>query len=135
MKRNFWTDGGCSHAALRTICCAYTATRPSGDSYALSVMGSMLVQLVPKGRKWTSGFTNCGGGYLASNRIGLMGLTRFKQLHPALPLMPSRELGTAVNMSFQRSEDTVSNILACDQHGKLLTTRPPAVANALNSFK
>ena len=111
-----------------------TTTQASGSLHVLRAMGSVSMQLVPKGRKWTSAFTNCGGGYLASNHIGLMGLTHFKQLHPALPQMPCREWGAALNISFQRSEDTVSNIVACDQHGILTKSSSPNKANAVMPF-
>ena len=35
-----------------------------------------LLQIVPQGRKWTSAFRTCGGGYLKSNHIALTGLSR-----------------------------------------------------------
>ena len=35
-----------------------------------------LLQIVPQGRKWTSAFRTCGGGYLKSNHIALTGLRR-----------------------------------------------------------
>ena len=46
-----------------------------------------VLQIVPQGRKWTSGFRTCEGGYLKSNHIALTGLTRFSptaQVHLGL---------------------------------------------------
>ena len=79
----------------------------------------VIMQIVPKGRKWTSAFTACGGGYLTSNHICLLGLTHFKQLRPDLPHLPVKDWETALNIRFQRGKDSVSNILACDRHGTL----------------
>lgn len=72
------------------------------------------LQIVPKGRKWTSAFRTCGGGYLKSNHIALLGLTRFGAAR-----LPGQENDwtTAINIRFQRSK-AVKNILSCDRHGK-----------------
>ncbi len=72
-------------------------------------------QIVPNGKKWTSAFTTCGGGYLASNHIGLIGLSRFA----GEPSMggENTDWTTAVNIRFQRSKDKVNNILAWDRQG------------------
>ena len=73
-----------------------------------------MMQIVPKGIKWTSGFQGCGGGYLASNHIGLTGLTRFAKVASSAS---EADLATAVNIRFQRGRHIVSNILAADRHG------------------
>ena len=73
------------------------------------------MQVVPNGKKWTSAFTTCGGGYLASNHIGLVGLSRFAE-EPSMG-GENPDWTTAVNIRFQRGKDTVSNILAWDRHG------------------
>ena len=70
---------------------------------------------MPKGKKWTSAFTTCGGGYLANNHIGLVGLSRFAGEPSTGGENP--DWTTAVNIRFQRSKETVSNIVALDRHG------------------
>ncbi|CAL5228024.1 g11087 [Coccomyxa viridis] len=90
---------------------------PLPDLFELDLNTTCWVQIVPKGRKWTSAFTACGGGYLTSNHICLLGLTHFKQLRPDLPHLPVKDWETALNIRFQRGKDSVSNILACDRHG------------------
>ena len=78
------------------------------------------VQIVPKGRKWTSAFKSCAGGYLKSNHIGLLGLVRFgKSPQPSMPidLTSGIDWATAVNIRMQRCRDTLDNILASDRHG------------------
>ena len=39
-------------------------------------------QVVPKIKKWTSGFRTCAGGYLRGNHITLVGLTRLAEQEP-----------------------------------------------------
>ena len=77
------------------------------------------LQIVPKGRKWTSAFQSCGGGYLASNHIGLIGLTRCGKAtrYDAPSWDTASDWTTAVNIRFQRGRDTVKNVLAYDRHG------------------
>ncbi len=75
------------------------------------------MQIVPKGKKWTSAFNACAGGYLASNHIALLGLTRFGEGAP--PTGSHNDWTTAVNFKFQRGKRTVENILAWDGQGTL----------------
>ena len=77
----------------------------------------MTMQIVPRGRMWTSAFSACGGGYLQSNHVALIGLTRYGKLHLDLPAMPIKDWANAVNIRFQRNTDIVKNILAADRHG------------------
>ena len=77
---------------------------------------------MPKGKKWISGFRFCGGGYLASNHIGLLGLSRNAEvtvMRPEEPNNPVADWATAVKIRFQRGKDTVDNILACDRQGMI----------------
>ena len=86
------------------------------------------MQIVPKGNKWTSAFSICGGGYLKSNHIGLLGLSRFAGEPSAAGEKP--DWTTAVNIRFHRGSDTVSNILAWDRHGD---SQPPCPVRAVSS--
>ena len=79
----------------------------------------MLIQIVPRGKRWTRAFICCGGGYLAGNHISLLALTHVSGLRPDLPPLPGNDWATALNIRFQRGKDTVNNILASDRHGML----------------
>ena len=70
--------------------------------------------MVPKGKRWTSGFNTCAGGYLRGNHITLLGLTRLTE-HD-LPIGRS-DWTIAINIRFQRTS-AVRSILACDGHGE-----------------
>ena len=81
----------------------------------MSLHDRVAIQVVPKDKEWTSAFGTCGGGYLASDHIGLLGLTRFARepsLHDA-----ENDWSTAVNVRFQRGKDTVERLLAWGRHG------------------
>ena len=71
--------------------------------------------MVPKGKRWTSGFNTCAGGYLRGNHITLLGLTRLTE-HD-LPIGRS-DWTTAMNIRFQRTS-AIKHILACDGHGEI----------------
>jgi len=78
------------------------------------------MQIVPKGKKWTSAFGACGGGYLASNHIALLGLTRFQpDMCPENISTLPNDWTAAVNIRFQRSKETLDNLLSCGRHGML----------------
>ena len=56
---------------------AEASTLPwNAGSFAMHLKFLWLLQIVPQGRKWTSAFRTCGGGYLKSNHIALTGLSR-----------------------------------------------------------
>lgn len=77
---------------------------------------------MPKGKKWTSAFKSCCGGYLKSNHIGLTGLFRFEkspQPNAPMSLVSSSDFATVINIRFRRGKDTIDNILASDRHGML----------------
>ena len=84
----------------------------------------MLMQIVPKGKRWTSAFLRCGGGYLASNHIGLIGLTRCEKgaTSDDIACHTTNDWKSAVNIRFQRGRDTVKRILAADRHGTFQLT-------------
>ena len=73
------------------------------------------MQIVPQGRKWTSAFSACAGGYVASNHIVMLGLSRFGEDAP--PTGSQNDWTTAVNFRFQHGKDVVKDILDWDRHG------------------
>ncbi|CAL5222059.1 g4358 [Coccomyxa viridis] len=71
------------------------------DLFELDLSTACWVPIVPKGKKWISGFRFCGGAYLASNHIGLLGLSRDAEvtvIRLGEPNNPVADWATAVNI-------------------------------------
>ena len=108
-----------SQVYLITRCGSWHLAKRRG-SFAKALKYQWLLQIVPRGRKWTSAFRTCGGGYLKSNHIVLTGLTRFSptaQVHLGLLVAHVRHL--AVPCKLSESTPCWLSMLPCQKSPRL----------------